>query len=303
MTNIDSRRAQCGKHRQIIQHLRGILTNIVDIDHGLLDELCALDVITRKQTDDVRSERTPDSRVEKLLDLVVRMSDVQQEQFLVALEKTQQTHVSAYIRAGGNLQNINKDNWPLLLCSEVQMVKKNLATLTEAIDLKCGLLDELFAEGFINRQQMKAIKAEKTDAAQNGALLNTMYRKSFADLNKLLRCLEKTKQSHIVSLLSSSYTCSDQPLNDALKSRLIKNHAILMELIDTRCGLLAELLASDCITRRQRIYIESEDSNARLLDTLNRGSEAVFMKFIDGLKKQDRNTSLVSCWKTELWRR
>jgi hypothetical protein len=88
-----------------------------------------------------------------------------------------------------------------------------------------------------------------------------------------------------VSLLSLSYTCNDQPLSDALKSRLIKNHAILMELIDTRCGLLTELQASDCITRRQRIYIESEDSNARLLDIVSRGSEADFMKFIDGLRK------------------
>jgi hypothetical protein len=132
---------------------------------------------------------------------------------------------------------------------------------------------------------MEAIKTQRTDAAQNRVLLNMMYRKSFADLNKLLRCLEKTKQSHVVSLLSSSYTCNDQPLSDALKSRLIKNHAILMELLDTRCGLLAELLASDCITRRQQEYIESEDSKARLLDILSRGSEADFMKFIDGLRK------------------
>jgi competence protein ComGC len=225
---------------------------MVDIDYGLLDELCAVDVITRDQADEVRSKRTPDSRVEQLLNFVVKMTDAQQEQFLVALDKTQQTHVSEYIRAGGNLKSLNKDNWPLLHCSEMRMLDKNLATLTEAIDLKCGLLDELFAEGCINRQQMKAIKTQRTDAAQNGALLNMMYRKSFADFNKLLRCLEKTKQSHVVSLLSSSYTCNDQPLSDALKSRLIKNHAILMELIDTRYGLLAELQASDCITRRQK---------------------------------------------------
>jgi hypothetical protein len=48
---------------------------------------------------------------------------------------------------------------------------------------------------------------------------------------------------------------------------------------------LAELQASDCITRRQQEYIESEDSKARLLDILSRGSEADFMKFIDGLRK------------------
>jgi hypothetical protein len=54
-----SRRAQCGKHSEIIQRLRGNLRNMVDIDYDLLDELCALDVITREQADEVRSERTP----------------------------------------------------------------------------------------------------------------------------------------------------------------------------------------------------------------------------------------------------
>jgi hypothetical protein len=73
-------------------------------------------------------------------------------------------------------------------------------------------------------------------------------------------------------------------LSEALKSRLIKNHAKLVELIDTKCGLLDELRASECITRRQRDYIESEDSIARLLDILSRGSEADFKKFIDGLR-------------------
>jgi hypothetical protein len=79
------------------------------------------------------------------------MPDAQQEQFLVALDKTQQTHVSEYIRAGGNLKSLNKDNWPLRFCGEVRMLDKNLVKLTEAINLKCGLLDELFAEGFLNQ--------------------------------------------------------------------------------------------------------------------------------------------------------
>jgi hypothetical protein len=97
----------------------------------------------------------PASRVDQLLNFVVKMSDVQQEQFLVALEKTQQTHVSEYIRAGGNLQNINKDNWPLLFCSEIGMLNNNFVKLKEAINSKCGLLDELLSENFLNRQQME----------------------------------------------------------------------------------------------------------------------------------------------------
>jgi Caspase recruitment domain len=104
-----------------------------------------------------------------------------------------------------------------------------------------------------------------------------------------LHCLDITKQSHIVSVLSTSDTCSEKPLNDETKTRLTKNYAKLAELIDTKHNLLAELLARDSISSRQKQYIESADSqaniNRRLLDILRRGSENDFNKFIACLKK------------------
>jgi hypothetical protein len=277
-------KTQRGKYSETVQRLRSDLMSMMDTEWGLLDELITLGVVTQNEAEEVQNERMRDSRAAQLLNLVVKKPDAQQEQFLIALDNNQQTHVSEYIRANGELESLNEDKLPLLFCDEYQMLEKNYSRLTEAIDLRCGLLDELFTERCINRQEMKAIKAERTDAAQNRALLNMTFRKSFADFSKLLICLQRTKQSLVVSLLSSSYTCSDQPLSEAVKSRLIKNHAKLAELIDTKCGLLDELRASDCISWRQREYIESEDSIARLLDILSRGSEADFMKFIDGLR-------------------
>ena len=136
---------------------------------------------------------------------------------------------------------------------------------------------------------MKSIEAKQTDADQNAQLLTKLYYKSFGDFSKFLRCLEITKQSIVVSLLSTSDTYSEEPLNDVTKSRLVRNHAKLVYLIDTKHNLLAELLACDCISFQQREYIESEQSrakiNRRLLDILRRGSEKDFNKFIDCLKK------------------
>jgi hypothetical protein len=276
------KQTQRGKYSDTIQRLRDDLKQMMDTDYGLLHELISLYVITRNEADEVRHEH--DNCAVQLLNLVMKMSDAQQEQFLMALDNTQQTHVSEYIRANGELKSLEKDKWPLLFCDEIQMLEKNYYKLIEAFDWRFGLLDELFSEGCINRLQMETMKVDRRNAAQNSILLDMMYRKSFADFSKLLICLERTKQALVMSLLSSSYTCSDQPLSEALKSRLIKNHAKLVELIDTKCGLLDELRASDCITRRQRDYIESEDSIARLLDILSRGSEVDFMKFIDGLR-------------------
>jgi hypothetical protein len=109
---------QCGQHSETIQRMRTVLTSIVDIQHGLLDELRALDVITHQQFDEIRSQRTPSSRVDQLLNIVVQMSDAQQEQFLTALQNNQQVHVSELIRAKGNRRVSNRGMRPALCCSE-----------------------------------------------------------------------------------------------------------------------------------------------------------------------------------------
>lgn len=276
-----------GEHSETIEKERGQLTLYVDADNGLLDELCVRGVVTRLQADDIRSKLTKQSRVDRLLHFIIELSDEKQEKFLVALDKSQQAHVSEYIRANGNLSNLTRDSWPLPACSEFMNMERNWIKITELMDLKCGLLDELFSEGCISERQMKSIKAEKTEASQISELLFILYSKSFADVNKFFNCLHRTKQSLVISLISTSYTCSDQPLDDVMKSRLIRNHAKLVQHIDTKCSLLAELFASDCISLRQRQYIESAesqaDSNSRLLDIIRRGSDGDFNKFIDGL--------------------
>jgi hypothetical protein len=213
--------------------------------------------------------------------------DEQQEQFLVALNNNQQAHVSEYIRVNGKLSELNKERWPLPLCHERDVLDKKRNQLMELIDMKCGLLDELFSVGFINSRQMKSIQAKQTEADQIAELFTIMNSKTLGDWSKFLGCLERTKQSLVVSLLAPENTCGDQPLNDAMKSRLQSSHAIFVEHLETKCGLLAILFASGCISSRQKQFIESAETqaviNARLLDILRRGSETDYMKFIDGL--------------------
>jgi hypothetical protein len=246
----------------------------------LLDDLCALGVVTRQQIGEINSKW-------QLLDLIVKMPDEQQEQFLVALNNNQQAHVSEFIRADGNLQKLDRESWPLSLCHERDVLDTKRNQLMELIDMKCGLLDELFSVGFINSRQMKSIQEKQTEADQIAELFTIMNSKTLGDWSKFLVCLERTKQSLVVSLLAPENTCGDQPLNDSMKSRLQSCHAIFVEHLETNCGLLADLFASGCISSRQKQFIESAETqaviNARLLDILRRGSETDYMKFIDGL--------------------
>jgi len=79
--------------------LKSALTNIVEPDFGLLDELLSLEVLTLPEVADVRSERTVYRRNAALLDLLT--SDDQCDKFLTALERTDQQHIVNFITHNG----------------------------------------------------------------------------------------------------------------------------------------------------------------------------------------------------------
>ena len=79
--------------------LKSALTNIVEPDFGLLDELISLEVLTRQELADVRSERTVYRRTAAFLDLLT--SSKQCDKFLTALERTGQQHIINFIRQNG----------------------------------------------------------------------------------------------------------------------------------------------------------------------------------------------------------
>jgi len=83
--------------------LKSDLTSIVEPDFGLLDELLSLEVLTRLELADVRSERTVYRRNAALLDLMT--SQDQCEKFLRALQRTGQRHIANLITLDGGYKN------------------------------------------------------------------------------------------------------------------------------------------------------------------------------------------------------
>jgi len=86
-----------------IARLKSELTNIIEPDFGLLDELLGLEVLTRPELADVRSERTVYRRNAALLDLL--RSQDQCDKFLKALRRTNQKHVAIFITQNGGKKN------------------------------------------------------------------------------------------------------------------------------------------------------------------------------------------------------
>jgi len=86
------------------------------------------------------------------------------------------------------------------------------------------------------------------------------------------------------------------PLNESQQSRIQRNYDTLVNIINSKDGLTAKLYAADCITRRQKQFIEhpmitQSESNTRLIYIVMRGSEINFNNFIECLNETGQQVS------------
>lgn len=276
---------------EAVKNCRKDLLAIIDVDFGLLNLLESSDLLTSDQIEDAKCKPTTGGRIDCLLNYVSSFQESKIEEFLSALEHTQQVHVAKYIRCHGRLSetDLDRNEWPFQKCeAEFKCYKSNWSKLVDFIDSEYGLIDELFSIGFLNRQHRESIKGVQGNTKRNEDLLHIVQRKSLAAYNQFITCLHKTKQSHVASVLDGTQGC-DWLLSETHQSSLQSNHAVLVELIDAYNGLVSMLYAENCITCRQKESIEAASSkserNARLLDIICRGSEVDYVKFVDNLSK------------------
>ena len=84
--------------------LKSLLAEMMEPDFGLLDQLLASNVLTRRQIAKVRSKATVYERNDALLDLLTE--EDQCTEFVKALEQTDQKHVANYVtQHGGQKRN------------------------------------------------------------------------------------------------------------------------------------------------------------------------------------------------------
>jgi len=82
-----------------IKRLKCRLSDIIQPDFGLLDELVRLRMLTRSQLEEVQSKRTVNRRNNALLKLLTSEKDC--DKLLTALQRTQQQHVVNFITENG----------------------------------------------------------------------------------------------------------------------------------------------------------------------------------------------------------
>lgn len=269
-----------------INRLRDTLRLMIDLEHGLLDALRSLGVLSWSQIEVIESLPNDASRIDRMFDFVVCLPLAGLRSFLIALFKTQQTHISNYIVSNGVRPSADEKNWPLVRSKKYSRLMPNYVHLIEVIDPNNGLLEEMLSVGCINFQHMRGIETRSTLMGKNEFLLRLLRKRSIGDFHSFIRCLEKTKQFQAASLSGARLTFANRPLNEKRIKRIKVNYAVLVELIDTR-EVLSFLVAEKCITRRQHEFIKNTSSatqsNQRLLDIILKGSESDYEKFIECL--------------------
>ena len=92
-----------------ITTLKSRLADFIQPDFGLLNDLLHLEVLTPRQMDDVRSERTVYGRNDALLDLLT--TEDKCVKFLNALQRTDQQHVVNFITQNGGQKHNHVVNY------------------------------------------------------------------------------------------------------------------------------------------------------------------------------------------------
>jgi len=75
------------------------ISEVIEPDFGLLEELLSLDVLNRRQIAKIRSEKTVYERNDALLNLLE--TEDQCDKFVEALQRTDQQHVVNFIKQNG----------------------------------------------------------------------------------------------------------------------------------------------------------------------------------------------------------
>lgn len=149
----------------------------------------------------------------------------------------------------------------------------------------------------ITKQHKKSIEAGVTDVDKNRRLINILFLSSIGDYKRFILCVIKTYQYQAACLLDESLTRTVKPVNEVQKFALERNHTSLTELLDSRHGLLSKMYQGECITSRQKDFIElaalRSESNARLLTRVERSSESNFRSSLNSFSIPDNSTYVI----------
>jgi Caspase recruitment domain len=99
-----------------------------------------------------------------------------------------------------------------------KIIRQKWTTLTKLLDLDSGLVNKLYATGYLSKRQREIILGQQFETQQIEKFLEILLRKSLAVFDAFVRCLEETQQGHVRRLLDGTAGNSVLTSYDAMMS-------------------------------------------------------------------------------------
>jgi Caspase recruitment domain len=85
-----------------------------------------------------------------------------------------------------------------------KIIRQNWTALTKFLDLDSGLVNKLYAKGYLSKRQREIILGQQFETQKIEKFLEILLRKSLAALDAFVWCLEETQQGHVRRLLNGT---------------------------------------------------------------------------------------------------
>jgi len=155
-------------------------------------------------------------------------------------------------------------------------IRRNTNDLIYIIKTQFGLLDTLVSKDVLNTKQASLIEEKNMSMGRAKQLLEEITRESISDEKKelFLTAFDETQHKHVSNFIRGKgvrsaeyedhwplYYCNEY-------SRMTVNRSKLIDLVDSKNGLLDEMFSSECINNQQKHSVDDETTDENRTKTL-----------------------------------
>ena len=253
----------------------------IDPEHGLLDEMVSTEVISPTDDQYVRSMSGSYEMSRKLVEVLMRKSDDAFDGFIMALNQTEQSHVS-YLLTG------KSESGKVPMSDEHhRTLATKIGQLCQFIDPENGLLDEMVSTEVISLTHADYIRSVSGYNEMARKLIEVLTRKSDDAFDGFIRALDQTGQSHVTFMLTGQG--DSRPLSEEWRDKLIEKRLDVVNSIYTPC-LMSALISKRVFSPYDQQRVEARQTALgkaeTVVDLISRKSQASFDGFMQVLQER-----------------
>jgi len=162
---------------------------------GLLSELVSSGVFQDIDIDRVRSMPIIDEMAEEVTTILKRKWNAAFDDFIAALDATQQAHVGYILTGLGDERPLSKDHVMLWNANRIMLIES--LTITAS-----GLLNCMISTGAFSENDRQWVRQERTLASTAERFVSILLRKSESAFDKFIGTLRESKHEHVVNELT-----------------------------------------------------------------------------------------------------